>query len=231
LAPLYDVIVITAYSHSCRKWISGFPEGQIYNLKLDVKYCNILSFVEASMRGAQDEKHPPWKNGTYGQRTRLWGNPDSAPPLGGGLLSDPRLCFRFLRQYPGIVPDPGIEHAHEMEELIQIYSDDSPLTNEERTDIERARTELGATWCHRCEYCQPCPEGIPISTVLTAQSMTRRMPFEKATSMLGGAMAKTADCSECGTCEGRCPYDLPIRELLKTRQEQYSWFRENRVWA
>ena len=30
------------------------------------------------------------------------------------------------------------------------------------------------------------------------------------------AMEKTAkDCVGCGTCETRCPYDLPIREMLK----------------
>jgi len=152
-------------------------------------------------------------------------------PLGGGLLDNARLCFRYLRQYHGIVPDPGIEHAWEMEEIISIYSDNSPLTTEETRQIEQIRGELGASWCHRCEYCQPCPEGIPISTVLAAQSMTRRMPLKKALSMLRGPMEKAAKCSECGTCEERCPYDLPIRELLKTRQGQFGDFEETGVWT
>ena len=152
-------------------------------------------------------------------------------PLGGGLIDNARLCFRYLRQYPGIVPDPGIEHASEMEEIISIYSDESPLTDNEKSDIERIREELGASWCHRCEYCQPCPEGISISTVLTARSMTRRMPREKALSMLKGPVKKAESCSECGTCEERCPYDLPIRELLKTRRGQFSDFVETGIWT
>ena len=30
-------------------------------------------------------------------------------PLGGGRLDDARLCFRFLLQFPDVIPDRDIE--------------------------------------------------------------------------------------------------------------------------
>ena len=30
------------------------------------------------------------------------------------------------------------------------------------------------------------------------------------------------DCSDCGECESRCPYKLPIREMLKEAHERFA---------
>ncbi len=152
-------------------------------------------------------------------------------PLGGGLLDNAKLCFRYLRQHEGIIPDPGIEQTAQMREILDIYADTTPLSAAETEEMETVRKELGSSWCHRCDYCQPCPEGIPISMVLPSQSMTRRMPLEKTRTLLDGAMSKAENCTKCGLCEKRCPYDLPIRNLLVTRREQYAGFLESGVWA
>ena len=32
---------------------------------------------------------------------------------------------------------------------------------------------------------------------------------------------KASDCVECGVCETRCPYNLPIREMLKKAAEKF----------
>lgn len=39
--------------------------------------------------------------------------------------------------------------------------------------------------------------------------------------MLDDAVAKAASCIDCGDCEERCPYHLPIRELIVTYLEQF----------
>ena len=36
-----------------------------------------------------------------------------------------------------------------------------------------------------------------------------------------GAEKKASDCIECGVCETRCPYNLPIRQMMKRAKEVF----------
>jgi predicted aldo/keto reductase-like oxidoreductase len=36
-----------------------------------------------------------------------------------------------------------------------------------------------------------------------------------------GVEKKASDCIECGVCETRCPYNLPIRQMLKRAKEVF----------
>ncbi len=136
-------------------------------------------------------------------------------PMGGGMLDNASLAIRYLLRYEHIVPDPGIERIEEMKEIVQLVNHPTPLTESEWKKIESLRKEVGSEWCHRCDYCQPCPEGIQISSVLSVKSFLKRMPLERAYQFLNETMRKVPSCTECRTCVSRCPYDLSIPELLK----------------
>ncbi len=155
----------------------------------------------------------------------------SMKPLGGGLLDRAEPCFRYLMQFDGIVPDPGIEKIEQIREIVAIYENPREMTGEDQAEIERLKDELGTGWCHRCDYCQPCPQEIRISTVLVAGSMAKRMPTEKVLQSIGPAIAKAADCTECVDCIPRCPYDLQIPELLKTQALKWRQFETTSVWS
>jgi predicted aldo/keto reductase-like oxidoreductase len=135
-------------------------------------------------------------------------------PMGGGLLEDAALAFGYLMQFDNIVPDPGIERLAEMQQIVAIVQAKKPLTPVEEEKIAALRKELGPQWCHRCDYCQPCPQGIPISSVLTVESALKRMPFDRAFSMANAGVEKARTCIQCKACMKRCPYGLPIPELL-----------------
>jgi predicted aldo/keto reductase-like oxidoreductase len=138
-------------------------------------------------------------------------------PMGGGLLDNPGLSFRYLLQFDNIIPDPGIERIEEIREIAGIVEKKAALTAEDRREIEKQRAEFGPSWCHRCDYCQPCPQGIAISSVLCARSALKRMTPDRARSMVGPAIEKARTCLECGVCVTRCPYKLEIPVLLKER--------------
>jgi predicted aldo/keto reductase-like oxidoreductase len=139
----------------------------------------------------------------------------SMKPMGGGLLDNAGLSFRYLLQYENIIPDPGIETIEEIREIADIAEKNPPLTEEDKKEIEKLRAEFGPSWCHRCDYCQPCPQGIPISSILPLKSMLKRFTPERAVAMLGQAIDKARTCLDCGNCMARCPYHLEIPKLLK----------------
>jgi predicted aldo/keto reductase-like oxidoreductase len=147
-------------------------------------------------------------------------------PLGGGMLENATVAFKYLFQFPDIVPIPGIEKTHEIEEIVRLLEEQPQMTEPEWQEMQRLKKELGTRFCHRCDYCQPCTVEIPISTVMTCRSFFKRMPPERFFGgMVDGAMEKAANCTECGECEARCPYNLPIREMIA---ETVKWFQEEK---
>jgi len=147
-------------------------------------------------------------------------------PLGGGMLLNASICFKFLMQYPDIVPIPGIETVAEIEEIASVYDGPMEMTADEITEMQRLRDELGTRFCRRCGYCQPCTEDIAISTVMIAESFGKRLPEGRFFSDgMAKVIMKAEECSDCGDCEERCPYDLPIREEIAARAV---WYKEEK---
>lgn len=143
-------------------------------------------------------------------------------PLGGGLLERADLCFKFLRQYPEVVPIPGIRAAREAEEIVALLGDPQPLSEADREAIAAIRTALGDRFCRRCEYCMPCEQGVQISHVLMLKPALRRLSPEGVRGWIGKAMETVAQCAACGACVERCPYGLPIPDLLKENLALYT---------
>jgi predicted aldo/keto reductase-like oxidoreductase len=141
----------------------------------------------------------------------------SMKPFGGGLLNNAYTAIRYLLQFDNVLPDPGIEKLSEMEEIVSIVNENKPFSAEDELIIKNLKAELGPHWCHRCDYCQPCPQGIGISAVLTVDSLIKRMPFKKAFTMANIAIEKARTCLECGDCVSRCPYKLQIPDLIKNK--------------
>jgi hypothetical protein len=144
-------------------------------------------------------------------------------PLGGGLLERADLCFGFLQQHPYVVPIPGVRAKQEADEIIGIYTNPEPLVEADLKDMESIRSVLGEKFCHRCEYCMPCEQGVQINSVLIFKAAAKRLKREAVTAWLGSAMETVEQCIECGECEDKCPYNLPIADLLK---ENLALFRE-----
>lgn len=147
-------------------------------------------------------------------------------PLAGGMIDNARIAFKYLLQFPDIVSIPGIEKVGEIEEIVALLSEPSGITSAEMAEMQKLKEKLGTKFCHRCDYCQPCKEGIAISTVMIFPSLAVRLPDNQVYSgYWAEIMEKAATCTWCGECEERCPYQLSIREIM---DEHVQAFREGR---
>jgi predicted aldo/keto reductase-like oxidoreductase len=111
---------------------------------------------------------------------------------------------------------PGMADSSEIEQNVRAVSDTSDLTDEEKEKISHIKADLGNNFCRRCNYCAPCTVGINIPAVFLFEGYYSRYDLKDWAVNRYASLPKTAsDCIECGVCETRCPYDLPIREMLK----------------
>ncbi len=137
--------------------------------------------------------------------------------LSGGAIEDARLAIRFAATNPNVtVVLPGMYSPEEVEENVAAASDPSPLSVEELEKVEKLRRELGSVFCRRCGYCAPCTVGIDIPNNFVFHGYLSRYGLaDWAKGRYGALTAHASDCVGCGACEERCPYQLPIREMLK----------------
>lgn len=138
-------------------------------------------------------------------------------PLAGGAIDDAVTAMRFVVSNPAVtVVIPGMADVAEITQNVAATSDTSPLTTEEQEKIAAIKALLGTNFCRRCNYCAPCTAGINISAVFLFEGYYSRYDLKDWAKDRYSQLAKTAsDCIGCGVCESRCPYHLPIREMLK----------------
>ena len=156
------------------------------------------------------------------------------PYHGGRLLSSrgratgitPVQCLHYVLSQPVSTIVPGARDAGEMRQALA-YLDASeqekryaPLHEELK---ERLRGE-----CTQCQHCLPCPQGIPIHTLIwTLGTMEyyghgvlhdeREFSREKYAAF----EAKGSDCTECGVCLERCPFGVDIIGKMRRAVEVF----------
>ncbi|MGM9917144.1 aldo/keto reductase [Anaerotignum sp.] len=138
-------------------------------------------------------------------------------PLAGGAIEDATLAIRFICANPDVtVVIPGMFDLKEIDQNLAACEDKTPLSEAELAKMEEIRSQLGNNFCRRCNYCAPCTVGISIPNVFLFQGYLDRYGLgDWAKDRYGAMPVKASACIGCGACEKRCPYNLPIREMLK----------------
>lgn len=151
-------------------------------------------------------------------------------PLAGGAIEDATLAIRYICANENVsVVIPGMYSVEEAEQNLKAAEDDSPLTEAEEKKIEEIREQLGTNFCRRCNYCQPCTAGINISGIFLFDGYLKRYDLgEWGYGRYQALPVKADDCVECGNCEERCPYHLPIRDMLKQCVKDFDEFAKKR---
>ena len=146
-------------------------------------------------------------------------------PLAGGAIENAPLAMRFIASNKDITVNiPGMANEDELKQNVAAACDPAPLSEDDLKEVQNIRDTLGSQFCRRCNYCQPCTMGINISFCFTINGyLTRYGLKDWAIGRYKGMAVEPNACIECGMCESRCPYHLPIIEMLK---DVYSNFQK-----
>jgi len=137
-------------------------------------------------------------------------------PLAGGALTNAKLSLRYILEHPVSVAIPGMDSLEQVEENAAVGNERKPLTDQEQEELAQLVEKLGTSFCRRCEYCLPCQQGIDIPSVFLFDGYYTRYDLKDwAIGRYQALKVKADACVECGECEERCPYNLPIRAMLK----------------
>jgi hypothetical protein len=169
-------------------------------------------------------------------------------PLFGGVLADPPgemgrawkdsphrpvdLALRWLwdREEVALVLS-GMSEPKQVEENLASAENSGvgALSQQEREFIARMQKmfdEMVPIKCTRCRYCLPCPAGVNIPLNFETYNNAITLPENAAVCRTLYTMMdpvhRANNCVECGECEEKCPQGLPIREHLKTVDEELS---------
>jgi uncharacterized protein len=146
-------------------------------------------------------------------------------PFSGGVIEEAGPALRYVLQTKEIVPIPGSETLERARENWRVFTEGGPLTGKDQERIEALRKQFDRQFCRRCDYCQPCSEGINIQMAMGIKSViTRFGSMAQELKWLLDIIEKARNCTECGQCLDRCPYQLPIPDLIK---ENLEWYDRN----
>ena len=149
--------------------------------------------------------------------------------LGGGLIRNIPAAFAFTRRYDNVLPLWGIQTLAELEEFLALDAAPPAWDHSMEEAVQAETAALGKSFCRACAYCLPCPAKIEIPTVARLMPLLGRSPWQRfATPEWQEKIAKTKDCTLCGACKTRCPYELDTPALVAENAAGYRRFMQEK---
>ena len=161
----------------------------------------------------------------------------------GYLWRSAEQGFRYAWTLPIHVMVAGMNTVAMLEQDLAYAEAFTPMSEEEKEQWFFEAPELGTYVCRLCDECLPCPEGINIPHIFELEGWFDRQMWDGVVRDPGDYMLRTAlrfwfeneerartayatlpvkadACTDCGECEPRCPYHLPIVSKLRTAHDK-----------
>jgi predicted aldo/keto reductase-like oxidoreductase len=146
-------------------------------------------------------------------------------PLSGGFIQPVEKAIRYPYSQDVHVIISGMVSVAEVKENIAAMEHE--VGNTERLELEKLALELGEHNCRRCNYCE-CPIGINIPNIMITSKIRERLGllpkgdgfYQKQKEKLFSC-ADYEPCKVTPLCEQKCPYHLPMQQVV---QQSVSYF-------
>ncbi len=137
----------------------------------------------------------------------------------------PAWSFRYLQGIPGVtVTLSGMSSLAQMQENIDTYREDRPLTTaEQEVLLSIASRMMNAVPCTACGYCtSSCPMGLNIPALIATYNDICVDAKTNPTMWLEALPAdkQPAACLACGKCAHMCPQHIAIPVILHDLAER-----------
>ncbi|UCG03776.1 MAG: aldo/keto reductase [Candidatus Heimdallarchaeota archaeon] len=143
-------------------------------------------------------------------------------PFAGGSIKNANIAIKYLLQYDSVLPVAGIEKISEIEEIVEIVKGSWTLTPRDQEVMKTTHSQLDKTLCRQCGECQPCPQGVHVQMLMITKGMWRLWPREEFLNRWMPPSVKSwSKCDHCEECEDKCPYHLPVRQIISENIEFY----------
>lgn len=140
----------------------------------------------------------------------------------GKALTVPQ-CLHYALTRPAVASIMAGAHSVEQLRASAAYEE----TSEEERDYAAALASFpNISWkghCMYCSHCAPCPKKLDVASItkfLNLSLAQGRVPetVRDHYELLGHY---AGECIACGTCETRCPFEVPIVENMKKAKEVF----------
>jgi len=140
-------------------------------------------------------------------------DPELAAFLGADVASRVRNELSFILAQDISTVVPGFKSVKEVEVAAEVGEEFKGLTSEEESLF---KVNLEKDYCRDCGLCLPCPRKLNIPALLRFYDLYRIYNLKEwARKLYKGLEVKADECDNCGICEPKCPYYVPIRSFLK----------------
>lgn len=124
-----------------------------------------------------------------------------------------KSALRYVLSQDVTAVIPGLKSVIEVETAAKTGEQYAELTKEEQ---EHFNFNLGASYCRDCGQCLPCPQNLNIAAILRFHTLYEGYGLKVwAKKLYDGLEVKADKCTKCGECQTKCPYQLPVADLLE----------------
>lgn len=134
-------------------------------------------------------------------------------------LERAQRSLRFVIAHDIDTVIPGLRSTEEVDYAVRVGNDFDGLTPEEKAAYRFGELPP-EPFCRECGACMPCPDDVEIPTILRWGTYHTFYGIKNWTrGQYPKLRTRVNSCSECGECEKKCPYNLPVIKMLRETEK------------
>jgi len=122
--------------------------------------------------------------------------------------------LRFVLAHEIDTVIPGFRSKDEVDFALDVADHFEGLTIDEKRTYRYGELPP-EPFCRECSACMPCPDGVEIPTILRWSTYSTFYGISSwSKEQYPKLRTKVNSCTRCGECEKKCPYNLPVMNML-----------------